>query len=273
MFERYTERARRVLSPPAQASSSEAFRLRTDTFSGLIPRRGATAGFCPLTCPLKHPQGNRGAHRFRERSRPRSDSFSQDQARPSSPRKRPIGFCTTTSGPSICTRHPSRRNRRGDDPHGKGMRLNTVRGHRGAPQRKTTLTRGKERRCSPGSAATSRGGEEESARPARGTSHRDRACSTRCSAAARRTTRSSSANRCRQDGHRRRTLAEDCHGDVPHFLADKRLLALDISLIVAGTKYRGQFEEQLKAIMKELTENRTSSCSSTSSTRWSVPVR
>ena len=44
-------------------------------------------------------------------------------------------------------------------------------------------------------------------------------------------------------------------GDVPHFLADKRLLALDISLIVAGTKYRGQFEERLKAIMKELIEN------------------
>src|SRR6516162_80643 len=45
------------------------------------------------------------------------------------------------------------------------------------------------------------------------------------------------------------------YGDVPHFLADKRILALDISLIVAGTKYCGQFEERLKAIMKELTEN------------------
>ena len=45
------------------------------------------------------------------------------------------------------------------------------------------------------------------------------------------------------------------YGDVPHFLADKRILALDISLIVAGTKYRGQFEERLKAIMKELSEN------------------
>ena len=44
-------------------------------------------------------------------------------------------------------------------------------------------------------------------------------------------------------------------GEVPHFLADKRLLALDISLIVAGTKYRGQFEERLKSIMKELAEN------------------
>src|SRR5918994_931198 len=45
------------------------------------------------------------------------------------------------------------------------------------------------------------------------------------------------------------------YGDVPHFLADKRILALDISLIVAGTRYRGQFEERLKAIMKELTDN------------------
>jgi ATP-dependent Clp protease ATP-binding subunit ClpC len=45
------------------------------------------------------------------------------------------------------------------------------------------------------------------------------------------------------------------HGDVPPYLADKRILALDISLIVAGTKYRGQFEERLKTIMKELTEN------------------
>ena len=45
------------------------------------------------------------------------------------------------------------------------------------------------------------------------------------------------------------------HGGVPHFLADKRLLSLDISLVVAGTKYRGQFEERLKAIMKELAES------------------
>src|SRR6058998_2355179 len=43
--------------------------------------------------------------------------------------------------------------------------------------------------------------------------------------------------------------------DVPSFLADKRILALDLSLIVAGTKYRGQFEERLKTIMKELMEN------------------
>ncbi|MDA2933908.1 ATP-dependent Clp protease ATP-binding subunit [Acidobacteria bacterium AH-259-D05] len=45
------------------------------------------------------------------------------------------------------------------------------------------------------------------------------------------------------------------NGEVPSMLSDKRLLALDISLIVAGTKYRGQFEERLKAIMKELVEN------------------
>jgi ATP-dependent Clp protease ATP-binding subunit ClpC len=44
-------------------------------------------------------------------------------------------------------------------------------------------------------------------------------------------------------------------GDVPPFLRDKRILALDLSLIVAGTKYRGQFEERLKTIMRELMEN------------------
>src|ERR1039458_1551091 len=47
-------------------------------------------------------------------------------------------------------------------------------------------------------------------------------------------------------------------GDVPAFLSDKRILALDLSLIVAGTKYRGQFEERLKTIMKELMENQNS---------------
>lgn len=41
-------------------------------------------------------------------------------------------------------------------------------------------------------------------------------------------------------------------GRVPIFLAQKRVLALDLSLIVAGTKYRGQFEERLKGILKEL---------------------
>ena len=44
-------------------------------------------------------------------------------------------------------------------------------------------------------------------------------------------------------------------GEVPSFLAEKRILALDLSLIVAGTKYRGQFEERLKTIMKELMES------------------
>ena len=48
------------------------------------------------------------------------------------------------------------------------------------------------------------------------------------------------------------------NGEVPSFLADKRILGLDLSLIVAGTKYRGQFEERLKTIMKELMESQNS---------------
>lgn len=44
-------------------------------------------------------------------------------------------------------------------------------------------------------------------------------------------------------------------GKVPIPLSEKRLVALDLSLIVAGTKYRGQFEERLKGILAELREN------------------
>ena len=44
-------------------------------------------------------------------------------------------------------------------------------------------------------------------------------------------------------------------GAVPIFLSQKKILALDLSLIVAGTKYRGQFEERLKGIIRELREN------------------
>ncbi len=44
-------------------------------------------------------------------------------------------------------------------------------------------------------------------------------------------------------------------GRVPIFLAQKKIVALDLSLIVAGTKYRGQFEERLKGILKELKDS------------------
>jgi ATP-dependent Clp protease ATP-binding subunit ClpB len=43
------------------------------------------------------------------------------------------------------------------------------------------------------------------------------------------------------------------NGDVPESLRDKEIVALDIGLLLAGAKYRGEFEERLKAVMKELT--------------------
>ncbi|MEP6924922.1 MAG: ATP-dependent Clp protease ATP-binding subunit [Pyrinomonadaceae bacterium] len=45
------------------------------------------------------------------------------------------------------------------------------------------------------------------------------------------------------------------NGEVPPTLENKRILLLDLSMIVAGTKYRGQFEERLKNILRELQEN------------------
>jgi len=44
-------------------------------------------------------------------------------------------------------------------------------------------------------------------------------------------------------------------GDCPQNLCDKRLVSLDMTSIVAGTKYRGQFEERLKVILDELQDN------------------
>ncbi|MBQ9238370.1 MAG: ATP-dependent Clp protease ATP-binding subunit [Treponema sp.] len=45
-------------------------------------------------------------------------------------------------------------------------------------------------------------------------------------------------------------------GTVPVYLAQKRILALDVAALVAGTKYRGEFEERMKRMMKEVRESR-----------------
>ncbi len=44
-------------------------------------------------------------------------------------------------------------------------------------------------------------------------------------------------------------------GDVPESLARKRLISLDLGSLVAGAKYRGEFEERLKAVLKEITDS------------------
>ena len=50
------------------------------------------------------------------------------------------------------------------------------------------------------------------------------------------------------EGFAQRVIA----GNVPEILADKRIVVLDLAMMVAGTKYRGQFEERIKAVMNEV---------------------
>ena len=50
------------------------------------------------------------------------------------------------------------------------------------------------------------------------------------------------------EGFAQRVIA----GEVPELLCDKRIVVLDLAMMVAGTKYRGQFEERIKAVMNEV---------------------
>jgi ATP-dependent Clp protease ATP-binding subunit ClpB len=43
-------------------------------------------------------------------------------------------------------------------------------------------------------------------------------------------------------------------GDVPESLKDRKVVALDMGALIAGAKYRGEFEERLKAVLKEVQE-------------------
>src|SRR5205823_5340203 len=45
------------------------------------------------------------------------------------------------------------------------------------------------------------------------------------------------------------------NGDVPAVLANKRIIALDMGALIAGAKYRGEFEDRLKAVIKEVTDS------------------
>ena len=46
-------------------------------------------------------------------------------------------------------------------------------------------------------------------------------------------------------------------GDIPELLSGKRLVSLDLGAMLAGTKYRGEFEERIKSVINELNETKS----------------
>jgi ATP-dependent Clp protease ATP-binding subunit ClpB len=48
---------------------------------------------------------------------------------------------------------------------------------------------------------------------------------------------------------------EQVKGDIPEILKNTRVISLDMGALVAGAKYRGEFEERLKAVLKEVTDS------------------
>src|SRR5690606_29948888 len=64
------------------------------------------------------------------------------------------------------------------------------------------------------------------------------------------------------------------NGEVPEGLKNKRLLALDLGGLLAGAKFRGEFEERLKAVINELSKQEGGLFySSTSCIRWLAPAK
>ena len=100
-------------------------------------------------------------------------------------------------------------------------------------------------------------GQEGRTRPRHRAQRTRLSASSRCSVAARRTTPCCSVRPVSARPRLRKGLAQEiAGGNVPELLRDKKVITLDLALMVAGTKYRGQFEERIKAVMDEIRRSR-----------------
>ena len=136
---------------------------------------------------------------------------------------------------------------------GEGSRTGRRRARRRRPDGEGPRAASRKRRPSIASAAISPNWPAKASSTPSSAAKRKSNGPSRFSAAARRTTpccwaRPASARRPSSKGFAQRVI----DGNVPELLADRRIVVLDLAMMVAGTKYRGQFEERIKAVMNEV---------------------
>ena len=140
---------------------------------------------------------------------------------------------------------------------GSDMPASAPRRGAGRQPRRPSPRRSPRRRRSTTSAATSRSSPPRASSTRPSAAPRKSSASWKSSRAARRTTRCSSASRAwARPPSSRAWPSMIANGQCPDVLRDHRVLSLDMAAVIAGTKYRGQFEERLKAVMNEIAQNK-----------------